>query len=256
MASSSQAADPPPSSLRWRSPTRATSISIEKKSNVTRTQLLGPTDGNPLRQEATEELPSLDLAPGVRPVLQPAAPAEGDQPLQPVVPESPRRPSRMPTLEDQFSLAPAIQPAKCPSPHDLKKIGLIDVSLIAPEGDYPQYCPLSDTPFEPRCWPQITYTWKATALCHKPLYFEERALERYGHTVGPFQPLVSGAMFFGTLPVLPYKMGMHSPWECMYVLGYYQPNSCAPWIIPPVPLNARGALLEAGAWTGGVYAIP
>ncbi len=110
--------------------------------------------------------------------------------------------------------------------------------------------------FEPRHWPQITYTWKATALCHKPLYFEERALERYGHTVGHFQPFVSGASFFGTLPILPYKMGMHSPWECMYALGYYQPNSCAPWIIPPVPLNVRGALLEAGAWVGGVYLIP
>ena len=67
---------------------------------------------------------------------------------------------------------------------------------------------------------------------------------------------MSAGVFFGTLPILPYKVGMHSPWECMYSLGYYTPNSCAPWIVPPVPLNLRGALLEAGAWTGGVYLIP
>ena len=66
--------------------------------------------------------------------------------------------------------------------------------------------------FEPRCWPQITYTWKGSALCHKPLYFEEEQLERYGHTFGIAQPVVSGAHFFGTLPVLPYKMGIEMPW--------------------------------------------
>jgi hypothetical protein len=250
------AEEAPSSTLRWRPHSQtARKVSVDKKSNITRTQLLGPAEGNPLRQEESgvEELPSLELAPGVRPVLQPDPDARQAPPISP---DSPRRPSRMPTLEEQFSMAPAIEPADCPSPSDLKRVTLIDVSLLAPEGDYPQYCPLADTTFEPRHWPQITYTWKATALCHKPLYFEERALERYGHTVGHFQPLVSGAMFFGTLPILPYKMGMHSPWECMYTLGYYQPNSCAPWIIPPVPLNLRGALLEAGAWTGGVYLIP
>jgi hypothetical protein len=229
-------------------------VSIEKKSNITRTQLLGPTEGNPLRpnQEGAEELPSLDLTPGVRPVLQP----EPDQPLSPYDPDPSRRPSRMPTLEEHFSQAPVRDMEKCPSPSDLKRVTLIDVSLVAPAGDFPQYCPLGDVAFQPRSWSPLTYTWKATALCHKPLYFEERALERYGHTTGHWQPLVSGLMFYGTLPILPYKMGMHSPWECMYSLGYYQPNSCAPWIVPPVPLNVRGALLEAGAWTGGVYAIP
>ena len=64
------------------------------------------------------------------------------------------------------------------------------------------------------------------------------------------------AVLFGTFPLLPYKMGINCPWECMYALGYYEPGSCAPYIIPPVPLNAKGALLEAGAITGGVLLIP
>lgn len=247
-----QAADAPGGSLKWRPHSQARSVSVEKKSKITRTQLLGPTDGNPLRvDEPAEELPSLDLAPGVRPVLQP-------DPNPSLVPDAPRVPRRgsMPNLEEQFSMGPSPQPAKCPSPSDLKRVTVIDLNLTAPEGDFPQFCPLTDTTYQPRQFEQLTYTWKATALCHKPLYFEERALERYGHTTGFFQPLVSGVMFFGTLPILPYKMGMHSPWECMYALGYYQPGDCAPWIIPPVPLNLRGGLLEAGAWTGGVYLIP
>ena len=44
-----------------------------------------------------------------------------------------------------------------------------------------------------------------------------------------YQPVVSGVHFFGTLPILPYKMGVEQPWECMYALGYYEPGSCAPF---------------------------
>jgi hypothetical protein len=110
--------------------------------------------------------------------------------------------------------------------------------------------------FVPRHWPGMVYTWKASGLCHKPLYFEDVPLERYGHTWGYLQPVMSGVHFFGTLPVLPYKMGVEMPWECIYALGYYEPGSCAPYMIYPVPLNLRGALLEAGAWTGGIYLIP
>lgn len=103
----------------------------------------------------------------------------------------------------------------------------------------------------------ITMTWKASGLCHKPLYFEERALERYGHSVGPIaQPFLSGAHFFATPFILPYKMGINPPNECQYSLGYYRPGSCAPYMVPPVPISPRGALLEAGAMVGGVFLIP
>jgi hypothetical protein len=102
-----------------------------------------------------------------------------------------------------------------------------------------------------------TFTYQASGLCHKPLYFEEVQLERYGHTAGPIkQPLLSGAHFFLNIAVLPYKMGINPPCECQYALGYYRPGSCAPWHIPPVPISVRGALAEAGAWVGGIYIIP
>jgi hypothetical protein len=103
----------------------------------------------------------------------------------------------------------------------------------------------------------ITYTWKASGLCHKPLYFEEVALERYGHSAGPYlQPVASAAHFFLIVPALPYFMGVYPPNECIYTLGYYRPGSCAPYILDPFPLSVRGGLAEAAVWTGMVFLIP
>lgn len=106
-------------------------------------------------------------------------------------------------------------------------------------------------------WIASTFTWKASNLCHKPLYFEQRNLERYGHTAGPIlQPVISGAHFFANIAVLPYQMGMYPPGECRYALGYYRPGDCAPWMIDPIPLSLRGAIAQTGAVLGAVYVIP
>jgi hypothetical protein len=103
----------------------------------------------------------------------------------------------------------------------------------------------------------VTLTWKAAALCHKPSYFEQVQLERYGHTVGPvLEAPLAGAHFFGSVLLLPYQMGIHPPQECQYALGYYRPGSCAPWLLPPFPVSLRGGLIEAGAIVGGVFLIP
>jgi hypothetical protein len=108
-----------------------------------------------------------------------------------------------------------------------------------------------------RDYTMITYTWKASALCHKPLYFEQRALERYGHSTGPIsQPILSGAHFFSSFFAWPYMMGCAPPHECEYALGFYRPGSCAPYMIPPIPLSPRGALLQAGTVVGLVYLLP
>ena len=121
----------------------------------------------------------------------------------------------------------------------------------------PTECQLADDQYVPRDWVCSGLDWKASGLCHKPLYFEEVALERYGHTTGPFtQPFVSTAHFFGSLVSLPYQMGMHPPQECQYVLGYYRPGNCAPWLVPPFPVSLRGGLAQAGAVIGGIYIIP
>ncbi len=108
-----------------------------------------------------------------------------------------------------------------------------------------------------RGWMPSTVAWHASALCHKPLYFEQVQHERYGHSAGPFrQPWIDGAHFFGSAIMLPYKMALDPPWECEYALGYYRPGSCAPYHIPPFPFSPRAAMAQAGFVVGGIYVIP
>jgi len=133
----------------------------------------------------------------------------------------------------------------------------LDRDFDAGRDKIPHECELGYNLFAPRCWMPLTFTWKASALCHKPLYFEDVKLERYGHSSGPFsQPIFSAAHFFLNIAVLPYNIGINPPTECRYALGYYRPGSCAPWLLDPIPISPRGALLQAGAVFGAAYGIP
>jgi len=139
------------------------------------------------------------------------------------------------------------------------KLGDIELDIRVsgtPGNDFPCECRLEGEEFRPRKFACTTFTWKAAGYCHKPLYFEHWTLERYGHSHGWADPIISGAHFFATLPVLPYKMGVELPWECVYPLGYYRPGSCAPWTVPAVPISKRGLALEAATVTGLVFLLP
>jgi hypothetical protein len=123
--------------------------------------------------------------------------------------------------------------------------------------DYPCECRLDGEVFVPRQFATTTFTWKAAGYCHKPLYFEHWNFERYGHSYGwAADPFISAAHFFGTLPILPYKMGVELPWECVYPLGYYRPGNCAPWTVPAFPVSVRGMAVEAATVTGIVFLLP
>ncbi|BBO35343.1 hypothetical protein [Lacipirellula parvula] len=139
----------------------------------------------------------------------------------------------------------------------LKSISL-DIRLQGEAGlDFPFECEGRRPAFQPRNWTPVTYMWKASGLCHKPLYFEQVQVERYGHSWGPvLEPIMSGAHFFGTVPILPYKMGLEAPNECIYSLGYYRPGSCAPYMIEPLGFTWRAAAFQAGAVTGAAFALP
>ncbi|ELP30629.1 hypothetical protein [Rhodopirellula baltica] len=139
----------------------------------------------------------------------------------------------------------------------INRLSEADLGFISENWGLPTECLLEQVAFTPRRWKPTTVVWAASNLCHKPLYFEEVNLERYGHTAGPvLQPVLSSAHFFANIAVLPYKMGVHSPHECQYALGYYRPGNCAPWIIPPVPLSLKGAWYQAAAVTGTALLVP
>ena len=138
-----------------------------------------------------------------------------------------------------------------------RKLSDADQVFVSEAWGVPVTCPLGDQGFAPRFFVDSTFTWKASGACNKPLYFEDVALERYGHEWGPVvTPVVSTVRFFGDLAVLPYKMGIHPPNECQHPLGYYRPGTCAPWSIGPVPLSMRGAVTQAAFVTGTALALP
>jgi hypothetical protein len=144
----------------------------------------------------------------------------------------------------------------CRTSADLKKISEITYNITPETGSVPPECPLGGGTFQKRCFVPTTFTWKASCLCHKPLYFEDEDLDRYGHTWGLFQPVLSSAHFFASVGMLPYNMGLQPPSECIYSLGYYRPGSCAPYKIDPMPFTLRAAAAEASVATGIYYFLP
>ncbi|MBI1903459.1 MAG: hypothetical protein HYS13_20340 [Planctomycetia bacterium] len=155
------------------------------------------------------------------------------------------------------ALGEQIPGRRCPVQGDLKSIHGIDLDIRLLQGDVPIECPLLEAPYYGRYWDCLTFTWKASSLCHKPLYFEDVPLERYGHSQCPIsQSIASGAHFFGSLAILPYKIGLEDPCECVYALGYYRPGSCAPKLVYSLPLSARGAAYQGAAVTGLVFFVP
>jgi len=202
----------------------------------------------------TTEIVPQSPAPKPAETTEGAEPKKTPQELLEGIPPAPvdRRP-----MEEQLTQAPPLKPDECPPFGRMRRISEITNDISAKPGKFPKECPLQEGEFTPREWEPVVFTWKASGLCHKPLYFEQVAVERYGHSLGPIlQHVAAGTHFFLTIPILPYKMGLNPPDECVYPLGYYRPGSCAPWILDPIPLSVRAALAEGGVWTGMVFLIP
>jgi len=118
----------------------------------------------------------------------------------------------------------------------------------------PGECAIGPGEFAGRCWTPQLSTWYASNLCHKPLYFENVQLERYGHSAGPIMgPIRTSAHFFGSLAFWPYHTAINPPNECIYALGHYRPGNCAPWLVDPFPFSARGAIRQGAVVTGAAF---
>ena len=106
-------------------------------------------------------------------------------------------------------------------------------------------------------WTPLQFSWQATEFWHRPLYFDDVPLERYGQMHHPLiQPWLCGAHFFGNVPLLPYKMGVDRPCDEIATLGYYRPGSAAPPVGRRLPLEADAATIEAATWIGLILLLP
>jgi len=120
-------------------------------------------------------------------------------------------------------------------------------------------------PLAPRDWAPNRKVWAASGVCHKPLYFQDAALERYGQTaeqyVGPLgrylsyplddptqsnqrnqiaQPFFSMGLVAAKIVMHPYNMLVDLPWEPEYDLGYYRPGDRVPTDVYYFPLHGVG----------------
>ena len=103
----------------------------------------------------------------------------------------------------------------------------------------------------------LMFYWVASEAAHQPLYFDDQPLERYGQTVSRIaQPVLSGVRFFGTLPIIPYKIGHERTHDCVSTLGYHRVGTCAPPTRERLPVRLDASLFEAGTWVGFIFLLP
>lgn len=148
---------------------------------------------------------------------------------------------------------------------ETKPIQQVSINITPPEGALPH--DRAATKFEElpqqqhlpgahRLWNGQTFHWQASLLNHQPLYFEDVNLERHGFSYGCWQPVVSGAKFFGRIPALPYLMTAEPPHETSFTLGQGRPGSHACYVSERPPLRWDAAAVEAAAVVGLVFLIP
>lgn len=105
-------------------------------------------------------------------------------------------------------------------------------------------------------WYPMVAAWEAPAFYHRPLYFEEVNLERYGNKHIHLQPVYSAAHFFANTLALPYKMGVNPPCERIYTLGHYRPGDCNPHDRHGLPFSWRGIIYTGAVYSGIGAAFP
>jgi hypothetical protein len=69
------------------------------------------------------------------------------------------------------------------------------------------------------------YFWEASNLAHRPLYFEQAYVERYGYNYRCLQPVVSGVEFYTDFALLPVTMAAHIRRPYIYALGPARPGT-------------------------------
>ena len=102
----------------------------------------------------------------------------------------------------------------------------------------------------------VLVTWETPALSHRPLYYEDVDVERYGHSICPVvQPIICGARFLKDTAFLPYEAGVTPPYRAIYAIGMARAGSPTPPVRDRLPLSLRGIAAQGAATTGLFFFI-
>jgi hypothetical protein len=105
-------------------------------------------------------------------------------------------------------------------------------------------------------WQPQPYGWAAPNFYHRPLYYEDANLERYGLHYGRIQPVRSAAHFFVSTVFIPFQTGVYHPCEHCYTLGHDRPGSCNPAYFSDYPITARAIIHQSLSTVGAVFILP
>jgi hypothetical protein len=200
------------------------------------------------RDQASPAVPPLPRTPG--PVLQIIEPID---PFAP--PPAPAADSRGPSTTP-FDLR-AIETGRDIRPLRETTIRLappletprnVAADVFNPEGAPPRAAPVA--------WFQPVGYGHVADVPYQPLYFEEVNLERYGYYCRCVQPLVSAAHFYGTVPLLPYKMASEPPCELRSSLEYPPAATAAAPVPLWKPLSLKGVFAETAVVAGVILLFP
>jgi hypothetical protein len=226
--------------VAWQGAFRAAPVSKVVDSNVVQTAGQLPLDPVKAAMSPVPSSPDLHAEPVAKP---PVGPENIKVPVTP--------PADHTIVLDNPDAERRSDADNCRSARGLKSIRSITADINVKRDDLeggkqvPPDCAMGEERLEPRHWQRTTFSWVAADTYHKPIYFDDDQLERYGHTFGPVtQTTLSAVKFFATVPLVPYYMGVYPPNECIYDLGTYRPGSCAPYYFDPFPLSVRGAINE------------
>lgn len=230
--------------------------------------------GSSLAQEESDLAPTQNETPFGDDVPLDRAEQELPEPTEQELPErmNQRLPnqagSELPSVDR--SNEPTRGVVNCPTPEELgewfKPIDRIKMSVRPSDGRMPIDCS-TQLFFSPtgqggcsvpaRNWSNSEFNWVASNLRAQPAYWDDVPLERYGQTICPAaQPGISGAKFFLTFPIIPYKIGVDRTHDLIYTLGYYRPGSPMPAVRQTLPFEWDAVAFEALAVTGMVFILP
>jgi len=119
---------------------------------------------------------------------------------------------------------------------------------------FPQEKPVTTEPYKEREYPALTGYIEPNYVCYRRLYFNDRNTERYAWDLGFIQPVVSAALFYKDMAILPYNMFSRPCDRVESSAGLCLPGDPVPYLLYPPGLSLTGAIGEAGA-VAGLFAI-
>jgi hypothetical protein len=93
-------------------------------------------------------------------------------------------------------------------------------------------------------------------VMYRRLLFEQKNAERYGWSLGYLHPLVSAAIFYKDVVMLPYHIGTRPFQQYESDAGYALPGDPQPLLLYPEELSLTGLAAQAGAVTGMFFIFP